>query len=406
MKSKFLKFKKYLNKKFFKKIKMSLFMNRNRFSIVEVIILLFITLVFGVVIGYFITFSFNKEVKVVDKSLSALVYDEIVNNYYKEVPVDELDKAAIKGMIDYLDDEYTSELSDDVYSDLKEQINGYFCGIGVTAIYEDEYLRVINVIEDSISDKSGIKIDDLIYEVDGVKVTDENFSDLIRGKCGSNVLIRVIREKEYLKFDLKREEISLNTVISQYFDVNNKYIGYIDIYGFSNNSYDMFVENLKRLEDKKIKSLIIDLRDNHGGVLSSTRKIMNLFFEKNTTLYGYKNRNKKTIVKDNTKESRSYPIVILMNEDTASAAEIFISAFKENYENVTLIGKATYGKNTIQTNLQLTNNYGFKYTVSEWFTSKDNSVKENGILPDIDVDMGGVNFYDDMQLQEAIELLK
>ena len=133
---------------------------------------------------------------------------------------------------------------------------------------------------------------------------------------------------------------------------------------------------------------------------------MNLFFEKNTILYSFKSRNKETIVKDDSKESRNYKIVILMNENTASASEMFITAFNDNYKDVTLIGKSTYGKNTIQTNLTLTENYGIKYTSSEWFTSKDLSVKEFGVQPDIAIDNSGTSFYEDNQLQAAINLLK
>lgn len=400
------KIRKRFNKKFFRKLRTSIFLNKNRFSMIEVVLLLFITLIFGVFIGYFITFNFKKEISNTNTSNVMKVYDNILNNYYKEVSSEDLDKAAISGIIKYLDDENTMVLSDNVYKDFNEQINGYFCGIGISVIYENNYLKIINVVEDSISDKSGIKVDDIIYEVDGIKVDTEDYVNSIKGVCGTDVQLNIIRGKEYLTFNLKREAISLNSIVSQYFDVNNKYVGYIDIDVFANDSYDLFVSNLKRLEDKNIQSLIIDLRYNPGGVLSSTSKILNIFFDKNTTLYGYKNRNVKTFIKDSTKENRNYPVVILMNDETASSAEIFISAFKENYKNITLIGKTTYGKNTIQTALALTDNYGIKYTVSEWFSSKEKDVKGEGILPDVEVENGSSNFYDDMQLQEAINLLK
>ena len=397
---------KKVKKKFIKKIKLSDLLNRNKFSIVEVVLLLFFTLFIGIVIGYFITFKLTRVVESKDTTLISNVYDSILNNYYKEITLDELEKAAVSGVVEYLDDENTIELYDQTFFELKEQINGYFCGIGVNVVFENNKLVIVNVIEGSISEKVGILVDDIIYDVDGIRVNQDNFLDLIKGSCETNLKLGIKRDEEYLNFDLIRESISINSVTSQYFDVGDKYVGYIDIDVFSLNTYDDFRENLKKLEDKNIKSLIIDLRNNPGGVVSSARKIMNIFFKKNTTLYKSKSRNVTTIIKDNSKESRDYPIIILMNECTASASEIFVSGFKENYKDIILVGKTTYGKNTIQNNLSLTDNYGIKYTSSEWYTSNNKSVKDIGIIPDIVVDNGGFSFYDDTQLQEAINILK
>ena len=379
--------------------------NSNKFSMLEVILLLFVTLVFGVMLGYFTTFNYRGSSKVVPQSLISEVYDSILNNYYKDVDTEDLDKAAIKGIIDYLNDENTIELEDSQYAELKEQISGYFCGIGVTVIYEDEKLTVVKVLDDSAAYKAGIKVDDIITKVDGIVIDSENYLDLIKGKCDTKLTLSVVRNNEELNFDITREAVSLNHITSQYFDVNDKYVGYIDVDVFSYDSHIAFKNHLERLEDKNIKSLIIDLRGNPGGSVVSTRQIMNLFFKKNTTLYTYESKNKKTIIKDGTSDYRDYPVVILMNEETASSAEIFISGFKDNYSDVTLIGKNTFGKNSIQTNLALTEDYAIKYTTSEWFTSKGESVKDNGIAPDVEVNCGGSNFYDDHQLQAAIEIL-
>ena len=382
----------------------NLFKN-NKFSMLEVVLLLFVTLVFGVMIGYFTTFN-RMATKVAPKSLITEVYDSLLNNYYKEVDIEDLDKAAIKGIIDYLDEENTFELEDSQYNELKEQINGYFCGIGVTVIYENDKLTIIKVLEDSAAENVGLKVNDIITEVDGIKIDSENYIDLIKGKCGTKVSLDVLRGEERLIFNIVREAVTLNSITSQYFDVNDKYVGYIDVDVFSYNSFDLFKNNLNRLEEKDIKSLIIDLRNNPGGVVASTRQILNLFFEKNTTLYTYESRNKKTIMKDGTVEHRDYPIVLLVNEETASAAEIFSYAFKENYKDVKIVGNTTYGKNTIQTNLSLTDDYAIKYTSSQWFSSKGETVKGKGIKPDLEIANGGSNYYDDYQLQAAINLLK
>lgn len=377
----------------------------NKFSMLEVVLLLFVTLVFGVMIGYFATFN-RVTTKVAPHSLISEVYDSLLNNYYKDVDIENLDKAAIKGIIDYLDDEYTFELEDSQYNELKEQINGYFCGIGVTVTYENDKLTIIKVLEDSAAHNVGLEVDDIITHVDGIKIDSENYINLIKGKCGTKVSLHVLRGEDKLIFNIVREAVTLEHINSQYFDVNDKYVGYIDVDVFSYNSFDLFKKHLNRLEDKDIKSLIIDLRNNPGGVVASTRQILNLFFEKNTTLYSFESRNKKTIMKDGTSEHREYPIIILVNDETASAAEIFTYAFKENYNDIKIIGKTTYGKNTIQTNLSLTEDYGIKYTSSQWFSPNGETVKDKGISPDVEIAAGGSNFYDDYQLQAAIDLLK
>ena len=382
------------------------FLGKNKFSMLEVILLLFVTLFVGVMIGYFSTFKLRSEVKNTNDSTFSKVYNSILNNYYKEVSEEELESAAINGIVDYLNDENTYELSGDYYNDLKDQLNGYFCGIGVQVIYENGKLEIVKVIEDSPAERVGLKNNDSIIEVDGIMVDDSNYINLIKGECNKSVNVKVLRKDKEKSFDIVREPISIGNISSQYFDIGDKVIGYIDVDVFSLDSYEMFLNHLNRLENKDIKSLIIDLRSNPGGKVSSTKKIMSLFFEKNTTLYTYNSRNKKTIIKDSTRDHRDYPIVILMDECTASSSEIFISAFKENYGDVTLVGKTTFGKNTIQTNLSLDDDYGIKYTVSEWLTSKGASVKDNGIIPDVDVEAGGINYNDDTQLQEAINILK
>lgn len=377
----------------------------NKFSIFEVVLLLFITLILGVMIGYFATFNLRNSSKVAPQSLISEVYDGILNNYYKEIDINDLDKAAIKGIIDFLDDENTVELEDEQYIELKEQINGYFCGIGITVINEDNKLIIVKVLENSAAEKSGLEVNDIIISVDGNNVDSDNFVELIKGQCGNKLALVVERNGKTLSFNIVREEVSLNQISSQYFDVNEKYIGYIDVDVFSYGSHNVFKKHLSRLEEKGIKSLIIDLRYNPGGSVISTKKIMDYFFEKNTSLYTCVSRGKKTVVKDNTNESRNYPIVILMNEETASAAEMFIYSFKENYSDIYLVGKNTYGKNTIQTNLSLTDDYAIKYTTCEWLSSKGKTVKDKGIKPNVNIIQGGLNYYDDQQLQTAIEYL-
>lgn len=390
--------------------------NDSKFSIFEVVIIIFISIVFGIIVGYILTYTRSPLSSVKSNSkLSEIIstYNSIKDNYYKEIDDDTLVNAAVSGMIGSLDDKYSNYMDSSTTDSFNESVEGSFVGIGITIMYDGEYNKIIAVDDKGPSNKI-LKVDDLIVEVSGKDVRGiygDDLKKLIRGKVGTTVKIKVLRNNKYLTFSIKRTNIEIKTVKSNYFDVESKKIGYLDVDVISSNTYKQFNKNLKRLENKNIDSLIIDLRDNPGGHLSQTKEILSMFFNKKTVLYQLKDKDTKKKIYSSSNETRSYPIVILVNDGSASASEIITSCFMENYNNIKVVGTTTYGKGTVQQSHQLSTGTSIKYTVQEWLTSKGKSINEKGIKPDEELLMNSEYYSNptyntDNQLQKAIEILK
>ena len=390
--------------------------NDSKFSIFEVVIIIFISIVFGIIVGYILTYTRSPLSSVKSNSkLSEIIstYNSIKDNYYKEIDDDTLVNAAVSGMIGSLDDKYSNYMDSSTTDSFNESVEGSFVGIGITIMFDGEYNKII-AVDDKGPSKKSLKVDDLIVEVSGKDVRGiygDDLRKLIRGKVGTTIKIKVLRNNKYLTFSIKRTNIEIETVKSNYFDVENKRIGYLDVDVISSNTYKQFNKNLKRLEDKNIDSLIIDLRDNPGGHLSQTKEILSMFFNKKTVLYQLKDKDTKKKIYSSSNETRSYTIVILVNDGSASASEIITSCFMENYNNIKVVGTTTYGKGTVQQSHQLSTGTSIKYTVQEWLTSKGKSINEKGIKPDEELLMNSEYYSNptyntDNQLQKAIEILK
>lgn len=411
-------------KKSDKKLKMENFFNilnfdldnDSKFSIFEVVIIIFISIVFGMIVGYVLTYTRSPLGSVKSNSkLSEIIstYNSIKDNYYKEIDEDTLVNAAISGIIGSLDDNYSNYMDSSTTDSFNESVEGSFVGIGITIMYDGEYNKIIAVDDKGPSNKI-LKVDDLIVKVSGKDVRGiygDDLKKLIRGKVGTAVKIKVLRNNKYLTFSIKRTNIEIETVKSNYFDVESKRIGYLDVDVISSNTYKQFNKNLKRLENKNIDSLIIDLRDNPGGHLSQTKEILSMFFNKKTVLYQLKDKDTKKKIYSSSNETRSYPIVILVNDGSASASEIITSCFMKNYNNIKVVGTTTYGKGTVQQSHQLSTGTSIKYTVQEWLTSNGKSINEKGIKPDEELLMNSEYYSNptyntDNQLQKAIEILK
>lgn len=411
-------------KKSDKKLKMENFFNilnfdldnDSKFSIFEVVIIIFISIVFGMIVGYVLTYTRSPLGSVKSNSkLSEIIstYNSIKDNYYKEIDEDTLVNAAVSGMIGSLDDNYSNYMDSSTTDSFNESVEGSFVGIGITIMYDGEYNKIIAVDDKGPSNKI-LKVDDLIVKVSGKDVRGiygDDLKKLIRGKVGTTVKIKVLRNNKYLTFSIKRTNIEIETVKSNYFDVESKRIGYLDVDVISSNTYKQFNKNLKRLENKNIDSLIIDLRDNPGGHLSQTKEILSMFFNKKTVLYQLKDKDTKKKIYSSSNETRSYPIVILVNDGSASASEIITSCFMKNYNNIKVVGITTYGKGTVQQSHQLSTGTSIKYTVQEWLTSNGKSINEKGIKPDEELLMNSEYYSNptyntDNQLQKAIEILK
>ena len=284
----------------------------------------------------------------------------------------------------------------------------------VLQLFDGEYNKIVEVDVNGPAFKAGLKKDDVILSVDGKDtkgVYGNNLTKLVNGKKNTKVKIKVKRGDTVKTYSVVRKLIEIESVTSDIFKENNKIIGYIDVDIIASNTYEQFKKNLDKLEKQNIDSLVIDLRDNPGGHLSQTKEILSLFFDKKIVLYQVRDKNKTKKVYATGNISKKYPIVILVNEESASAAEIITASFKENYKNCMVVGTNTYGKGTVQQTIKLSTGTSIKYTIEEWLTPKGKNINKVGIKPDVELKQSQdylmkPSYENDSQLQGALEILK
>ena len=386
----------------------------SKFSVFEVIIIIFISIIFGVIIGYLVTYSHsNLQMIRSDSGLKEIMdtYHNISNNYYKEVDKDRLVDAAVKGMVESLEDPYSVFLDDSTAGQFNQSVDGTYVGIGISVSLKDDYILITDVHEDGSAKKEGVMVGDIILSVNNVDchfLTLDEFSELIQGNAGTKLRMTVKRDNEKKSFTLVRKKLDLLNVHSDLLFDN---IGYISISLFSSNSYDQFEEQLLDLEKHHIKSLIIDVRDNPGGHLLQTRNALSMFFDKKTILYQLEGNGLDKKVYSTTKDTRNYPVVLLVNQNTASAAEVLVACFKDNYKKLHIIGTKTYGKGTVQKSQNLSTGTSIKFTIQKWLTPKGKQIDGVGITPDEVIEQSNQyyedpNYENDLLLQKALEILK
>ena len=400
-----------------KKIKCKLLNNLDddsKFSIFEVIVIILIAMIFGIIVGCLLTYT-NKSIYNDDK-LNEIIntYNSIKDNYYDNIDEDTLVNGAVNGMIDSLGDNYSNYMGDEATEDFTKSVDGSFIGIGVSVLFDGEYNKIVEVDVNGPAFKAGLKKDDVILSVDGKDtkgVYGNNLTKLVNGKKNTKVKIKVKRGDTVKTYSVVRKLIEIESVTSDIFKENNKIIGYIDVDIIASNTYEQFKKNLDKLEKQNIDSLVIDLRDNPGGHLSQTKEILSLFFDKKIVLYQVRDKNKTKKVYATGNISKKYPIVILVNEESASAAEIITASFKENYKNCMVVGTNTYGKGTVQQTIKLSTGTSIKYTIEEWLTPKGKNINKVGIKPDVELNQSQdylmkPSYENDSQLQGALEILK
>ena len=403
------KYKKNRNKKKRQKRFVNGKFSLDVFDLLIVVVLTAIVscLLTGVILNYQYKKNFNfVDTSVIsDKKVKEFLetYSEIVNNFYEEVDKNAMIEAALEGMLVFLEDNYSIYLDKTETDSLSESLDGSYQGIGIVAMGN----MVYQVYEDSPAEKAGIKADDEIININGTEVSNENYQQIaeLLDKKKENVVV-VKRDNKELTFNIKVSEVEIPSVDSDIIvskDKKNK-IGYLKLVSFSAHSFEDFQDELMELEKDKIDSLIIDLRDNTGGYLNSATEIASLFLEKGKVIYSLENKNKLTTHKDETKDSRKYKIVVLVNGNTASAAEILAAALHDSY-GASIVGKTTFGKGKVQT-MKYYEDTMIKYTSAKWLRPNGDCVDEVGIIPDYDVDLQyGDNVIYDLQLDKSIDIL-
>ena len=388
-----------------------------------VVLVAFITfLVTSIVMyQYFTNDSFGKSIVEKSEQTSDIAetledYRKIIDKYYLgDIDEEKLKEGAIAGYIKGLDDEYTEYISKEDMADYMADTTGNFVGVGVYMVQDTEAnkIMVLSPIKGSPAEKAGLQPGDYIIAVDGVTYTGEQMteaSNKIKGETGTTVKLQIQRKDETLDIELTRENIKVNPVEGEVLENN---IGYIEFSSFDEGTAEEFKTKFEELQGKGIKSLIIDLRNNGGGIVDEALEIANYILDKDSViLYEVDKNNNETVEKTTDDPIINMPIVILTNENTASSSEILAGALKD-HKKATIVGEKTYGKGVIQRLLTLPDGSGLKITSEKYLTPNRIEINKVGIEPDEKVELPetvtnilNVEKSEDTQLQKAIEILK
>lgn len=377
---------------------------QQKYKLPEVIVIMIITLFFGIVIGKLVfanRLSFSNSENEVVKEISD-VYKTLNERYYQKIDKKALLEAAVDGMVSYLDDAHSVFYTQEAKKSLLEELNGTYNGIGIEITKNNNNEVVISkVFDDTPAAKAGLKTNDKLKMIDSEDVTKSDLSkisSLIKSKATKEVNVIVVRDGVEKSFKITKNTIDIPSVNGKMLDND---IGYIDVSIFAENTYDQFEKLLKELEKNGMKSLIIDVRNNSGGHVKSVEDILNLFVKKGKPIYQLISNDKKETVFDTTKTNKSYKVAVLINGQSASASEILASAMNEIYKS-DLVGEKTFGKGTVQMTMNLSSGAMIKYTTQEWKTALGKKVDGIGVEPTFEV----INKDSDNQLSKAIELLK
>ncbi len=337
------------------------------------------------------------------------VYANILSEYYEDIDKSALLEKAIAGMLNYLGDDYTTYLDDNSTSDLMEQLAGEYEGIGVSINNADK--SISKVYDDTPASKAGLQAGDIIIGFNNQDVTNMPASDIVS-------LIKESKDAFSLKINRNGEVLTTTLQIAKiispsidYYLVENTSIGYLYISTFSKTLETQVKKAITELETQGMTSLIIDLRDDTGGYLDAAQNVASIFIEKGKTIYSLNYKENITKYVDKTSEKKEYPIVILLNKNSASASEILASALKESY-GATIVGETSFGKGKVQQTMELESGSMVKYTSAYWLTPNGNCIDKIGIVPDYPIsneqttdEEGNIIEVIDKQLEKAIELL-
>lgn len=342
---------------------------------------------------------------------------EIGLYYYEDVNVDQLVTGIYKGLFEGLDDPYSAYYTEDEYEEMMISATANYYGIGAGLLQDKDSMQVTiqRVYEGSPAEKAGLQKGDTIVQVEDVTATSVELSELvtkIRGEEGTTVHIKIYREgdTDYREFDVVRGNVNIPTVSHKLLDGN---IGYIQIVEFAKNTAVEFEEAVNDLQSQGMQGMVIDLRDNGGGMLNTCQEMLDAILPEGVVVYTedkYGNR------QDLTSDAEHYmdiPITVLVNGNTASASEIFAGAIRD-FEYGTLIGTQTFGKGIVQNMKQLEDGSAYKMTVSRYFTPCGDNIHKIGIQPDIELEYEysgdtEADTYDEMkdnQIVKAIEVLR
>jgi carboxyl-terminal processing protease len=314
-------------------------------------------------------------------------YDTIKDNYYEEIDEEKLVDGAINGMIKSLDDPYSAYMDKKEASSFHESISSSFEGIGAEIQEQDGQIMVVSPIKGSPAEKAGVKPNDIILSVDGKSVEGLSSSEAvlkIRGEKGTKVDLSISRagESEPIKLTIKRDTIPIETVYAEMLDDG---VAKIQVTSFSEHTVQELKTALEDMSKKDMKGLVLDLRGNPGGLLDQAIEMASLFIPNGEVVLQVEERSgNKDVYKSENDGELKIPVVVLIDDGSASASEIVAAAVSESAD-IPLIGVKSFGKGTVQTAQDFEDGSNFKYTAAKWLTPEGNWIHKKGIKPDITV---------------------
>lgn len=387
--------------------------NNKKFSTVEMVFLVVTTCLVSLYFGTKITYKEVKQSGFISEIEK--VYDEITTNYYTDINEDDLLSGAINGMTSALD-KYSTVIDSSSNENFYLTLEGSYSGVGIEISTDnDNNIIIVGILSNSPAEKAGLEAGDIIKKIDNIDLVDKDYkyvSSYIRENSDKTEYeLEILRNGEVINYTLKKETVIIKSVASKIIEKENKKIGYIYISIFSNTTVAQFKENLDDLKKQGIDSLIIDVRENSGGHLTTAVGILSELISSEKVIYQIEKDNKKSKFYSLGKKDFEYPIVVIQNSNSASAAEMLSISLRENL-NAVVVGKTSYGKGTVQELNYLSNGDSYKYTTKKWLSPNGDWIEETGVVPDVEVElneeyMNNPTDETDNQLQTAIsELLK
>ena len=386
-----------------------------------IIITVIVSLIVAILSSEFTLFYYNKakelskkeanqnseeNIEVIAKTLKNFRTEAIDRYYIGEIDEQKMLDETIKGYINGLDDEYSEYMTAEEWNEFQADALGNYVGIGIfMSVDENNNVVIVSPIEGTPAYDAGLKSGDVIVNVEDENVlgmASDIVSSKIKGEEGTKVKIKVLRDSEYLDFEIERKAIKVYHVETEMLE--NK-IGYLSLATFDEGCAEEFKNGYEKLKNEGAEKLIIDLRNNTGGLVDEALLIADMILPKNDKILitvDSQGNKEESICKE--EPIINCEIVVLVNEYSASASEILVGALKDN-EKATIVGKTTYGKGVIQSVFMLDDGSALKLTVNEYFTPKETKINKVGISPDYEIDLDMENEID-TQLNKAIELLK
>lgn len=388
------------------------------FNFFEVLILIFITALVTVTVTVTIS-KLDKNCPVInqyDEDVTRFIeqYKFVLDKYYGSITSKELIDNAIAGMIDGLDDPYSTYIDKDAATNFDVELEGQFYGLGVEIKQnENKQIEVVTVLVGKGAEKAGVQVGDIITHMDKESIANLSTTDFRTKMIQNNkesVTLTIVRNGESQDITIKRDLVEITSASGKVFESGKAKVGYIRLTIFANNTGSQFRKALEELESQNIDSLIIDVRSNTGGHVTTVTEILSELLDSSHVIYQEKDA-KSTVKRYSTGTAdKKYDIIVLIDGASASASELLASALKEQ-KNATLVGTKSFGKSTVQQVIDLEDGTKYKITIKEWLTSEGKVINGQGLTPDKEVNLSEKYFKDptdenDDQLQEALSLLK